>query len=257
MSEALIRNPEPRNTEKAKLFHPCYPKTTMDPKPIILILLFVISGIFYYNLTDATPTQETFQVSRIIDGDTIDLSNNQRVRLKGINTPESSMPYYQEAKQSLLNLIQNKSVQLESYGTDKYGRILAHIFLNKQNINKEILQQGLGTLYYYEHDIHYEELKQAEEFARLNQKALWKKSPNENCLELIELKIDEPERLTLQNKCDKILNITFKDDATHIYKETIQPNSIFTKKFSHIWNTDGDSIYISDTEGLLIFHRYN
>jgi len=229
----------------------------MNPKPIIIAILFITSGIFYYQITDATPTLETYQVSRIIDGDTLDLTTDQRVRLKGINTPESSMPYYQEAKQLLQSLVQNKSIEIESYGTDKYGRILAHLFLNDKNINKEILQQGLATLYYYEPDQHYEELKQAEEFARLNQKGLWKKSPNTNCIELINLKTDEPELLILENKCNKEINITFKDDATHIYKETLKPNSILTKEFSHIWNTDGDSIYIRDSEGLLIFYRYN
>ena len=228
----------------------------MNPKPIIILILFITSGIFYYQITDATPATETFQVQRIVDGDTIDLSTGQRVRLKGINTPESSMPYHSEAKSFLQNLAQNKSVQLESYGTDKYGRTLAYIFLDDKNINKQILQQGLGTLYYYEPDIHYEELKQAEEFARLNQKGLWQKSPDANCIELIELKTDEPEKLTLQNNCNKELDITFKDDATHIYHETIKPKSTFTKTFSHIWNNDGDSIYIRDTDGILLFYRY-
>ena len=229
----------------------------MRLKPIIIAILFITSGIFYHNFTDATPTLETYQVSRIIDGDTLDLTTNQRVRLKGINTPESSMPYYTEAKTFLQSLAQNKSIEIESYGTDKYGRILAHLFINDKNINKEILQQGLATLYYYEPDQHYEELKEAEEFARLNNKGLWEKSPNTNCIKLIELKTDEPELLILQNNCNKELNIIFKDDATHIYKETLNPNSIFTKTFSHIWNTEGDSIYIRDTEGLLIFYRYN
>jgi len=229
----------------------------MNPKPIILAILFITSGIFYYNLTDTTPTLEEFQVSRIVDGDTIQTSNNQYIRLIGINTPEKSMPFYNEATNYLTKLIRNKTIQAETHGTDKYGRILAHIFLSDKNINEQILQQGLGTLYYYEKDQHYEDLKQAEEFARLNNKNLWTKSPNENCIELIELRTDEPEKLTLQNKCDKIINITFKDDATHIYHETLNPNSIFTKTFSHIWNTDGDSIYIYDSEGLLIFYRYN
>ncbi len=118
----------------------------MNPKPIILIILFITSGIFYYQITDAAPTLETFQVQRIIDGDTLDLTTEQRVRLKGINTPESSMPFYQEAKTLLQSLAQNKSVQIQNYGTDKYGRILAHIFINEKNINAQILQQGLATL---------------------------------------------------------------------------------------------------------------
>jgi hypothetical protein len=134
--------------------------------------------------------------------------------------------------------------------------MLGQILLNKENINAKILQNGLATLYYYEHDEYYDELEKAEEFARLNQINLWEKSPNAYCLEIIKFETDEPEILILENNCNKELNITIKDDATHIYKEIIKPNSQLKKEFSHIWNTDGDSIYIHDSEGLLIFDRY-
>jgi endonuclease YncB( thermonuclease family) len=227
----------------------------MRTKTIIITILFVTSAIFYYQITDATTIQE-HKVTRIIDGDTIKLENGQTIRLKGINTPEKSMPFHTEATNFLTKLVQNKTIQIETYGTDKYGRTLAHIFLDNKNINEQILTQGLATLYYYNPDKHYEKLKQAEEFARLNQKALWQKSPNTNCIEIIEFKTDEPESLTIQNKCNKILEITFKDDATHIYHATLAPNSAFTQNTSHIWNTDGDSIYIRDKKGLLLFHRY-
>ena len=237
----------------------------MKLKPIILITLFTISAIFYYNITDSTVQRQTFQVTRIIDGDTLEIETGHKLRLKGINTPEKNMPFHNKAKQFLENTLApfdaegypiGESIQIESHGADKYERILAHIFLNNQHINEQILKQGLATLYYYDPDSHYKKLKQAEEFARLNQKGLWKKSPNANCIQLIELKTDDPEKLTLQNNCNKILNITYKDDATHIYQTTIQPNSQHTQNFSHIWNTDGDSLYISDKQGLLIFHRY-
>jgi len=226
----------------------------MNKKPIIIIILFITSAIFYYQLTE--PKLQESQVSRIIDGDTIETSNGIIIRLIGINTPEKSQPFYQEAKTYLTQLIQNKTIQIETYGTDKYSRTLAYIFLDDKNINEQILKQGLATLYYYEKDQHYKKLKQAEEFARLNQKALWQKSPDENCIEIIEFQTDEPEFLTLKNNCNKILNITFKDDATHIYQATLNPNSQFTQNFSHIWNTDGDSIYIRDKYGLLLFQRY-
>ncbi len=228
----------------------------MTIKPIIIAILFITSGIFYYQITDAKSNLQTFQISQIVDGDTAKLTNGVTLRLIGINTPEKNMPYFQEAKDFLTILVQNKSVQVQSFGTGKYGRTLAFIFLNDKNINTQILSEGLATLYCYENDPCLDELKKAEEFARLNQKNLWKKSPDENCIKLIQLKTDEPEKLILQNKCDKQINITFKDDATHIYHETLEPNSIFTKQFSHIWNTNGDSLYISDNKGLLLFHRY-
>jgi len=222
---------------------------------LIILILFVISGIFYYHITDPTQTQ-TFQVSRVIDGDTIETSTNIQIRLLGINTPEKSQPFYIEATNFLSQQIQNKSIKTEIYGTDKYGRTLAHIFIDDKNINEQILKQGLATLYYYEKDKHYGKLKQAEEFARLNQKAIWQKSPDADCIEITKFKTNEPEILILKNNCDKILNITFKDDANHIYQTTINPSSQFTQNFSHIWNDEGDSIYIRDKRGLLLFHRY-
>ncbi|MFH1521981.1 MAG: thermonuclease family protein [archaeon] len=228
----------------------------MQIKPIILAILFVVSGVFYYQFTDVTVSIETAHVLQIVDGDTVKLDNGQTLRLLGINTPEKSMSFSEEATEFLRELVQDKSVQVEAHGTEKYGRTLAYVFLDDKNINEEILAQGLGTLYYYEKDNYYSELEQAEEFARLNQKGLWKKSPDANCVELVEFKTDEPEKLILQNNCDKEIKIIFKDDATHIYKATLNPNSQFAKEFSHIWNDAGDSIYISDDKGLLIFYRY-
>lgn len=243
----------------------------MHLKHIILAILFLISTTYYYQITSPTTTLETYKVIKIIDGDTLQLDNSEKVRLLGINTPEKNQPFYQEAKKFLSQKTQNKTVQIESHGPDKYQRTLAYIFLETQgstpthtklksvrvNINAQILSNGLATLYYYDHDPHYQELKQAEEFARLNNLGLWKKSPNSYCIEIIEFKTDEPESLILQNTCDKILNITYKDDASHIYKATILPKETYSKNFSHIWNTDGDSIYIYDTKGLLTFYRYN
>ena len=231
-------------------------KKSMGLKHIIIAILFLISGIFYYNLTDSTNSLSNYNVTRIIDGDTIELQNTQTLRLLGINTPEKNQLYYQEAKDFLTHQIQNKTIQIESYGTDKYGRTLAYIFQNNKNINAKILQQGLATLYYYDKDHHYTELKKAEEFARLNQKGIWKKSPNAHCIKITQFKTDEPEILTLQNNCNIQLDITYKDDATHIYQTTIPPKQTYTKTFSHIWNTDGDTIYIYDTKGLLKFQRY-
>ncbi len=228
----------------------------MKLKHIIIAILFLISTTYYYNLTDPAPLITTAQVTRIIDGDTLSLDNSQKIRLLGINTPESNQPYYQEAKKFLTQKTQNKTIQIESQGPDKYSRILAHIFIDNENINAQILSQGLATLYYYDHDQYYDELKKAEEFARTNQLGLWKPSPNSHCIKITEFKTDEPEHLHLQNICNYKVDLTYKDDATHIYKATINPHETYKNNFSHIWNTNGDSIYIYDRKGLILFHRY-
>ncbi|MFH1238117.1 MAG: thermonuclease family protein [archaeon] len=233
----------------------------MNLKSLFLAILFLSSCIFYYQITEDTIAKTSTIVVRVIDGDTLELIGGQKIRLKGINTPEKLMSFSQEATELVRQLVENKSIEIESYGTDKYGRTLAYIFIDGKNINKEILGEGFATLYYYEKDKYYDELKQAEEFARLNKKGLWKNSPNANCLKLIELKYKEQpircsndELLILENSCDEI-SVTIKDDATHTYKETLQKGT-FIKSFSCIWNDEGDSLYISDEKGLLIFYRY-
>jgi endonuclease YncB( thermonuclease family) len=229
----------------------------MKTKHLLFVILFLTSGIAYYYLTDTSPTLETHQITSVIDGDTVELSTGQRVRLKGINAPESSMKYYEEAKNFTRVMTENKTVRLEIYGLDKYRRLLAHIFINERNINEQILSEGLATLYYYEPDAHYKELKQAEEFARLNSKGLWKQSPNYYCVRIIEFRTEEPEIIILRNECNREIEITIKDDANHIYHEILGANSILKKETSHIWNNDGDTLYIYDSEGLLIFYRYD
>jgi micrococcal nuclease len=228
----------------------------MNIKPIIILVLILVSGALYHNLTEIKIPTETFQITKVIDGDTLETSTDQRLRLKGINTPEKSQLLADEATTLLQILAANQTITIENHGTDKYGRILAHAFTETQHINEAILQAGLAHLYYYEPDAHYDTLAQAEQFAQLNQKGIWKKSPNAHCITVLKFQTHEPEILELQNSCNRPLNITIKDEATHIYKETIKPNKKINKKFSHIWNDDGDTLFISDDDGLILFRRY-
>lgn len=228
----------------------------MQIKSIFLLILFILSGIFYYNFTDADPVITSVNVERIIDGDTIEIEGAVKVRLKGINTPEKGMMGSEKAVEFLTESVLDREVELISFGEDKYGRILGFLFLENKNINKEILEKGFASLYYYERDEFYKDMFSAEEFARLNKLGIWEESTDISCLELVELKTSEPEKLILKNDCNKDLEILIKDDATHIYREKISSNSIFEKSFSHIWNDAGDSLYVFDDKGLLIFYRY-
>lgn len=235
----------------------------MKLKSYILFILLIISGIFYYNLTSKViyETQEVF-VIRVIDGDTFEIENNLKARLKGINTPEKSQLNYQEAKDFLKNLIENQTIEIDIYEKDKYGRLLVYAYKNNQLINQKIIEKGLAHLYYYEKDENYNKLKQAELEARNQNLGIWKKSSDSECLEILKLKFKETtrcnnqEQIILQNNCNKKIDFVLKDDATHIYEETIQPQSILTKNFSCIWNNDGDSLYAWDEQGLLMFKRY-
>lgn len=229
---------------------------------LLVVFLVVSSGVFYYFLTEEEPLSLEVSVLRVIDGDTID-TDVGRVRLRGVNTPEQKMFFYSEAKEFLVGKIENKTVRLEGGGSDKYGRILAYVFYGGESVNEEILRNGFGTLYYYEKDNYYGGLRDAEESARLNEKGMWKKSSKSSCIELVELvyyeggeRCTNKERLVLKNKCDADIEVTIKDDATHIYREKVLPNFLFSRNFSCVWNDDGDSLYVMDDDGMILFYRY-
>lgn len=230
----------------------------MNNKTIILIVLFLSTGILYYNYTSPTKIITNTKIIRVIDGDTLETEIG-KIRLLGINTPEKNQPYYEEAKQ-FLNIYENKTILIESKEKDKYNRTLAYAFYGNILLNKQLLEQGLAHTYYYEKDKYYKELKKAEQKAQKNQIGIWKQSINSNCIQLLELKYKETKRCTNQeqlkllNNCNE-LNITIKDQATHTYKETI-PKGVFTKNFSCIWNNDGDTLFIYDNSGMILYYEY-
>lgn len=231
-------------------------------KNLLILFLVIFSGVLYYFIVEEESSDLEVFVVKVIDGDTFDTEIG-RVRLKGINAPEEKMFLYEESKGFLASKVENKTVRLEGYGSDKYGRILAYVFYEGKNVNEEILREGFGSLYYYEKDDYYDELNAAEEFARLNEKGIWKKSNNSSCIKLSKLvyfeggeRCTNNEQIILGNRCSFDINVLIKDDATHIYRESILANSLFLRNFSCIWNDEGDTLYVMDSEGLVLFYRY-
>ena len=98
-----------------------------------------------------------FSVTRVADGDTIIVVNNGkqlRVRLVGIDAPETSkkknqsgQPYSRKSTRYLASLVLNKSVEVKSYGTDRYGRTLGVVFVGEKNVNLEMVKAGLAEVY--------------------------------------------------------------------------------------------------------------
>ncbi len=227
----------------------------------LIVLIFLNFSLIYpYISGQAVYDIEFVNITQVIDGDTFEISTEQRVRLKGINTPEQGQEGYYKAK-DYLSQFEGKIVALEKSDKDRYGRILGYLHYNKQLINKDILEQGLGHLYYYEKDKYYEDMKKTEQKARQEQRGIWTRSASYGCVELLKLKYKEEKRcsnqeqIILKNKCQD-MEITLKDDATHIYDVELD-KGIYKRNFSCIWNNNGDTLYIWDNNGLLLWYRYN
>ncbi|MBU0759505.1 MAG: thermonuclease family protein [Candidatus Omnitrophica bacterium] len=126
-------------------------------------------------------------VSRVIDGDTIELSDGRTVRYIGIDTPEireknngtwsyKPMPYSEEAREFNRDLVEGKAVKLEFdvQKLDKYDRILAYVHVGDRMVNLEMLSRGYAMMYTYPPNVKYSEMfLKAQDEAREARRGLW------------------------------------------------------------------------------------
>ena len=85
-------------------------------------------------------------VYKIADGDTFILENNkQTIRLFGIDAPETSNCYGPESYSRLSELLKKKQVQLKEPIVDKFGRIVALVYINGRLINETMIKEGYAA----------------------------------------------------------------------------------------------------------------
>jgi len=152
-------------------------------KLILLISLF----IFLFPLTSHA-LSTTCTVTRVLDGDTFHcipdiLINGAKfhkdgtisVRLRGVDAPEKRQPSGIEAKESLKELIGRKTVKLDIKDIDRYGRVVAYVFVNGVNVNLEQVKRGYAWAYSeYLNRPYASEFYDAERQARKQRLGLWK-----------------------------------------------------------------------------------
>jgi micrococcal nuclease len=147
---------------------------------IICFLSIVVSSCAEEQIYD----ENVYKVKRVIDGDTILLSNEERVRLIGVDTPETKHPYKpveyfgKEAYRFTKKMVEGKKVRLEFdwQERDRYGRLLAYAYLlDGTFLNAEIIKQGYGFAYTKYPFKYLEEFRDYEREARENKKGLWKR----------------------------------------------------------------------------------
>jgi len=98
------------------------------------------------------PTENTFRVKRVVDGDTLLLDNGVRVRLLGVNTPEiphddkPAEPLGYEAADFTRRLVEGKDVTLEydKERVDDYGRTLAYVYIDGRMLNETLIEEGFS-----------------------------------------------------------------------------------------------------------------
>ncbi len=118
------------------------------------------------NSTDqAGRSSEYAVVSRVIDGDTVDLADGRRVRYVGINTPEIARGkqkgecFGQEALERNKDLVEGKEVRLErdTSEKDKYGRWLYLVFVGDVSVEETLTREGFAKEMTIKPDVKYAE----------------------------------------------------------------------------------------------------
>jgi micrococcal nuclease len=139
-------------------------------KKCVLIFILLIANFILFAQKNITGT-----VIGISDGDTFSLLTKEKIkykiRLAHIDCPEKNQAFGRVAKRALSELIYLKNVQINYKSTDRNGRIIGEVFLEKKLINLILVEKGFAWHFKkYSNDIRF---SNAEIYARKNKIGLW------------------------------------------------------------------------------------
>lgn len=159
---------------------------------ISLFILLSALGLLLFGVNQDKP--ESFigssgvLVTKVIDGDTIEIEGGQKVRYLGVDTPETLDPrkpvqcFGKEAARKNKELVEGKRVILERdiSETDKYGRLLRYAYLPLESgellfVNDYLIREGFAKVLTIPPDVKFaEQFLEAQRKAREESLGLWK-----------------------------------------------------------------------------------
>jgi micrococcal nuclease len=150
----------------------------MIRKQIIIVTLLLLTLV-----AEGAKAGEWVKVKRVIDGDTVQLSDGRSVRYIGVNAPEinhernTAEPFGFEARKRNIELVGTQRIRLEFdiEHFDDYGRTLAYVFLpDGSMVNEKLLQSGMAYCLYKMPNIKYEALLlKAQREAMQGRRGMW------------------------------------------------------------------------------------
>jgi micrococcal nuclease len=156
-----------------------------NSKSTLVIVITLVIGFFggttyqSYQESQAEKLPSNPIVTRIIDGDNVELSTGESVRLYGVNCPEKKQPFSQEAIDLTTKLALNQEIRIDyqpNYKKDRWDRILGYVFIGDTHLNQELVKSGLCEVVIYEKRaklIYQDELLQAQELAKQQKIGRW------------------------------------------------------------------------------------
>lgn len=159
-------------------------KLNQATKTFLIASITLVIGFFggktYYQDSQVTQISDNPTVTRIIDGDNLELDSGESIRLYGINCPEKNQPLSQESIDLTTKLALNQQIRIEyqpNYKKDRWDRILGYVFVGDTHLNQELVKSGFCEVVIYEKRaklIYQDELQQAEEQAKQEKLGKWK-----------------------------------------------------------------------------------
>lgn len=92
-----------------------------------------------------------YHVTRVLDGDTIDLTNGTRIRYEGIDAPEKNAADGLSAWEDNKRLVEDKDIRIEVAASkkDNFDRILAYVWVDDVFVNQRLIEDGHAKVYVY------------------------------------------------------------------------------------------------------------
>ncbi|RMD67058.1 hypothetical protein D6817_02695 [Candidatus Pacearchaeota archaeon] len=232
---------------------------------LFTILVWVNYQFFYVHQN----SRESAIVARVIDGDTFVLQDGRTVRLANINTPEKGEKGYVEAKNFVRGL-ENKSVELEVLGSDKYGRVIARVYA-PEYLNLELIKLGLAKKFLVQSS-EARVFDEAEREAINLGKGIWEKSELFGCVEMGVNAKDEIVEIEVLCNTSALGEVWLSDESRKRFKLGLagvirvlvhsangisNSSDVFLGARQNIWNDDRDTAYLFDNASRIIaFYSY-
>jgi len=125
--------------------------------PLLVVLALALIALAVRSLRTRGPAGDAvfdspgpFRVQRVVDGDTLLLEGGTRVRLIGVDTPETKHPHRPveplgvEAAKFTRRHVQGRRVTLrfDRERRDRYRRVLAYVYAGDWFLNEELIRAG-------------------------------------------------------------------------------------------------------------------
>ena len=154
---------------------------------MLLLRTVSLAAVAAIQILAPATTSQPVLVTRVFDGDTVDVAGVGHVRLLGIDAPElgrgfdTAAPYAAASRERLSALVLQRWIRLEYEGPreDAYGRKLAYLLLEDgTNVNAVLLREGLARISARIPLQRLDELRRAESEAQAFHRGMWRDAPD-------------------------------------------------------------------------------